>query len=133
MRGMMDTILDLGLNEETLQGLIAATGDARFGYDSWRRFIMMFGDIVLQIDRHKFDGIFNQAKEKAAVATDAEMPADALRQVAERFRALVKEETGSDFPDDPLQQLEPAIRAVFDSWNNDRAVHYRRIEKIADD
>jgi pyruvate,orthophosphate dikinase len=133
MPGMMDTILDLGLNDETLQGLIAATGDARFGYDSWRRFIMMFGDIVLEIERRKFNAIFQEAKGRAGVATDAEMPADALREVAERFRALVKEETGSPFPDDPMRQLELAIEAVFRSWNTERAITYRRIERIADD
>ena len=133
MPGMMDTILDLGLNDETLNGLIAKTGDPRFGYDSLRRFIMMFGDVVLGIDRGKFDAIFDEAKEKAGVESDADVSADALRDVVERSRALVKAETGSEFPDEPARQLELAIRAVFDSWNNDRAIHYRRIEKIPDD
>ncbi|MCH7811796.1 MAG: pyruvate, phosphate dikinase [Chloroflexi bacterium] len=133
MPGMMDTILDLGLNEETLRGLIESTGDRRFGYDSWRRFIMMFGDIVLEIDRRKFDTIFEQAKGNAGVEHDAEMPAEALRAAAEGYRVLVQEETGSPFPDEPLVQLRMAIEAVFRSWNTDRAVHYRRIEKIPDD
>ena len=133
MPGMMDTILDLGLNEATLQGLIAATGDERFGYDSWRRFIMMFGDVVLEIERSKFDAIFSDAKQRAGVEDDAAMPAEALRDVAERFRALVKQESGANFPDEPMEQLEMAIRAVFKSWNNERAIHYRRIEKIPDD
>ena len=133
MPGMMDTILDLGLNEETLRGLIEATGDERFGYDSLRRFIMMYGDIVLQIDRHKFDGIFQAAKTKAGVEDDADLPAAALKNVTKRFRTLVRKETGSDFPEDPMHQLELAIRAVFDSWDNDRAKHYRRIENIPDD
>ena len=133
MPGMMDTILDLGLNDETLRGLISATGDERFGYDSQRRFIMMFGDVVLGIERRTFDAVFDEAKEKAGVTTDAEMPAAALRDVVDRFRAIVKAETGEDFPDDPMRQLELAVRAVFDSWNNDRAVHYRRIERIPDD
>ncbi len=133
MPGMMDTILNLGLNDDTLQGLIAKTGDPRSGYDSLRRFIMMFGDVVLEIDRGKFDEIFDEAKEKAGVETDAEIPVDALRDVAERFRALVKAETGSDFPNDPMRQLELAIQAVFGSWNTDRAIHYRRIENIPDD
>jgi len=133
MPGMMDTILDLGLNDETLEGLIAKTGDKRFSYDSLRRFIMMFGDIVLEIERTKFDQIFDEAKEQAGVATDAEMPAGALLDVASRFRELVKSETGDPFPEDPLQQLELAIRAVFNSWDNQRAKHYRRIEKIPDD
>ena len=133
MPGMMDTVLDLGLNASTLEGLIAATGDARFGYDSWRRFIMMFGDIVLDIDRRKFDAIYDAAKAQAGVQDDAELPADAVRGVAERFRELVKQETGSPFPDEPLQQLELAIQAVFNSWGNERAIHYRRIEQIPDD
>jgi len=133
MPGMMDTILDLGLNDATLQGLIAATGDARFGNDSWRRFIMMFGDVVLEIERRKFDAIFEQAKERAGVADDAEMPPDALREVAERFRDLVNRKTGSPFPKDPMRQLEMAIEAVFRSWNNERAITYRRIENIPDD
>jgi pyruvate,orthophosphate dikinase len=133
MPGMMDTILDLGLNDSTLRGLIAATGDARFGYDSWRRFIMMFGDVVLEIERRKFDAIFEHAKEQAGAATDAEMPAEALRDVADRFRDLVKKETGSAFPDEPMRQLEMAIEAVFRSWNNERAITYRRIENIPDD
>ncbi|MCH8994347.1 MAG: pyruvate, phosphate dikinase [Chloroflexi bacterium] len=133
MPGMMDTILDLGLNGETLQGLIAATGDERFGYDSWRRFIMMFGAVVLGIERKKFDAIFDEAKERANIAGDADLPADALREVVDRSRALVKQETDNEFPDEPMRQLELAIRAVFDSWNNDRAAHYRRIENIPDD
>ena len=133
MPGMMDTILDLGLNDSTLQGLIKATRDPRFGYDSWRRFIMMFGDIVLDIERRKFEVIFNEAKQRAGAATDAEMPADALRDVAERFRALVKDETGSPFPDKPMRQLQLAIEAVFKSWDNERAKTYRRIENIPDD
>ena len=133
MPGMMDTILDLGLNERTLMGLIEATGDPRFGNDSWRRFIMMFGDIVLGIERRNFDAIFDEAKEKAGAGSDADMPAAALAEVAHRFRELVKQETGSPFPDEPLQQLEMAIEAVFRSWNNERAITYRRIERIPDD
>jgi pyruvate,orthophosphate dikinase len=132
MPGMMDTILDLGLNDETLQGLIEATGDARFGYDSLRRFTMMFGDIVLEIERRKFDAIFEEAKQRAGVSSDAEMPPDALRDVVERFRDLVKAETGNPFPEEPTQQLQLAIEAVFRSWNNERARTYRRIENIPD-
>src|SRR3990172_7548700 len=90
MPGMMDTILDLGLNNATLQGLIAATGDERLGHDSWRRFVMMFGDIVLGIERRKFDAIFDEAKERAGAGSDAEMPAGALRDVAQRSRELVR-------------------------------------------
>ncbi len=133
MPGMMDTVLNLGLNEATLQGLIAATGDERFGYDSLRRFIMMFGDIVLDIERRKFDALFEQAKEQAGVATDSEMPAGALREVVASFRELVKREKGFDFPEEPVRQLQLAIEAVFRSWNNERAITYRRIERIPDD
>lgn len=133
MPGMMDTVLNLGLNPQTLQGLIAATGDERFGYDAYRRFIMMFSDIVLGLDRRKFDRIFDEAKQAAGVKEDWQLPADVLKQVVERFRALVKSETGNEFPDDPMQQLELAIRAVFNSWNNERAIHYREIEKIPHD
>ncbi len=133
MPGMMDTVLNLGLNEQTLEGLVAATGDERFANDAYRRFIMMFSDIVLEVDRKKFDRIFNDVKKDAGVEEDAELQPGALKRVVAQFKALVKSETGSDFPDDPMQQLELAIRAVFNSWNNERAFHYRDIEKIAHD
>jgi pyruvate,orthophosphate dikinase len=133
MPGMMDTVLNLGLNPSTLKGLIAATGDERFAYDAYRRFVMMFSDIVLEFDRKKFDAIFNEAKRQAGVEIDSELPADALKQVVEKFKALVKDETGNEFPDDPMQQLELAIRAVFNSWNNERAFRYREIERIPHD
>jgi pyruvate,orthophosphate dikinase len=133
MPGMMDTVLNLGLNETTLQGLIDATGDERFANDAYRRFIMMFSDIVLRLERRAFDRIFDDAKKQAGVQEDWQLqPAD-LRRVVERFKAHVRQETGSDFPDEPMQQLELAIRAVFDSWNNERAFHYREIEKIPHD
>ncbi len=133
MPGMMDTVLNLGLNASTLMGLIAATGDERFAYDAYRRFVMMFSDIVLELERKKFDAIFNEAKKQAGVEIDSELPAAALKQVVESFKALVKTETGRDFPEDPMAQLELAIRAVFDSWNNERAFRYREIEHIAHD
>ncbi|HEY7801041.1 MAG TPA: putative PEP-binding protein [Dehalococcoidia bacterium] len=133
MPGMMDTVLNLGLNAETLQGLIALTGDERFAYDAYRRFVMMFSDIVLDLERRAFDRMFDDAKREAGVKEDWQLSPDALKQVVERFKQHVKQETGSDFPEDPLQQLELAIRAVFDSWNNERAFHYREIEKIPHD
>jgi pyruvate,orthophosphate dikinase len=133
MPGMMDTVLNLGLNEATLRGLIAATSNERFAYDAYRRFIMMFSDIVLGLERKKFDRIFDDAKKAAGVKDDSDLPPDALKAVVQRFKAHVKSETGSDFPDEPLQQLELALRAVFNSWNNERAFRYREIEKIPHD
>ncbi len=133
MPGMMDTVLNLGLNETTLQGLIAATQNERFAYDAYRRFIMMFSDIVLGLDRKQFDRMFDEAKQAAGVREDSELDAQALKSVVRQFKAHVKSETGSDFPDEPMRQLELAIRAVFDSWNNERAFRYREIEKIPHD
>ncbi len=133
MPGMMDTVLNLGLNPMTLQGLVDLTGDERFANDAYRRFIMMFSDIVLGLERKKFDRIFDEAKEVAGVKEDWQLTPDALKRVVARFKALVKDETGSDFPDDPLEQLELAVRAVFNSWNNERAMRYREIEKIPHD
>ena len=133
MPGMMDTVLNLGLNAETLKGLIAATNDERFAYDAYRRFVMMFSDIVLDLDRRAFDRIFDEAKKEAGVKEDWQLTPDALRQVVVRFKEHVKKETGDDFPEDPMRQLEFAIRAVFDSWNNERARRYREIEKIPHD
>jgi pyruvate,orthophosphate dikinase len=133
MPGMMDTVLNLGLNDTTLRGLVAATGDERFAYDAYRRFIMMFSDIVLDLERRKFDHIFDEAKAAAGVAEDWQLTPDALKDVVRRFKDHVKTETGNDFPDAPMQQLELAIRAVFNSWNNERAFRYREIEKIPHD
>jgi len=133
MPGMMDTVLNLGLNDTTLRGLIAQTGDERFGYDAYRRFVMMFSDIVLGLERRKFDRIFDDAKAQAGVKEDWQLPPAALKEVVAKFKALVKAETGEDFPDDPMRQLELAIRAVFNSWNNERAFRYREIEKIPHD
>ncbi|MEK7693104.1 MAG: putative PEP-binding protein [Chloroflexota bacterium] len=133
MPGMMDTVLNLGLNATTLQGLIAGSGDERFAYDAYRRFIMMFSDIVLGLERKQFDAIFNEAKKAAGVQEDSHLTPAALKGVVDQFKAHVRRETGSDFPDEPMQQLERALRAVFDSWNNERAFHYREIEKIPHD
>ncbi len=133
MPGMMDTVLNLGLNESTLRGLVDATGDERFANDAYRRFIMMFSDIVLELDRKKFDKIFDEAKAAAGVQEDWQLSPDALKGVVAKFKALVQSETGKPFPDEPMAQLELAIRAVFNSWNNERAFHYREIEKIPHD
>src|SRR5579884_1438758 len=130
MPGMMDTVLNLGLNEQTLQGIIKATGNERFAYDSFRRFIQMFSKIVLDIDPDKFDQILEDEKEKKGARLDTDLDAHDMKRVAERFQALVQEETGKPFPSDPLEQLRLAIQAVFRSWNNERAITYRNYDKL---
>ncbi|GIW07179.1 MAG: pyruvate, phosphate dikinase [Dehalococcoidia bacterium] len=133
MPGMMDTVLNLGLNEETLQGLSALTGNPRFAYDAWRRFIQMFGKVVLDLPAERFEAILDEAKRTAGVRLDTELTADALRHVAERYLDAVRAETGKEFPRDPFEQLRLAIEAVFLSWNNPRAVAYREFNKIPHD
>ena len=131
MPGMMDTILNLGLNDVSVQGLAAKTGNERFAYDSYRRFIQMFGDVVLEIKKAKFDEVFNAQKEKAGVKLDVELTTEDLKEVIVGYKALVKAEIGRDFPQDPKEQLEEAIMAVFRSWNNDRAILYRKTNNIS--
>ncbi len=133
MPGMMDTVLNLGLNEETLAALGRLTGNERFAYDAYRRFIQLFGKIVLGVESEKFDHCFNEHKAKLGVTEDTHVDADTLRQVCEDFKAIVRKETRKEFPTNPQQQLELAIRAVFASWNGRRARDYRRTYKIADD
>jgi len=133
MPGMMDTVLNLGLNDETLRGIIELTGNARFAYDAYRRFVMMFSDIVLDLDRHHFEQMLDDMKRRLGVKLDTEVGADALVQLVARYRAFFRKTMGYDFPGDPLQQLEMAIRAVFNSWNNKRAVDYRNYHKIPHD
>ncbi|PTX64880.1 pyruvate phosphate dikinase [Melghirimyces profundicolus] len=133
MPGMMDTVLNLGLNDETVQGLERLTENPRFAYDCYRRFIQMFGDVVLGIPHCRFERVLQRKKEEQGVSTDTELTADDWKSVIERFKGIVKEETGNEFPQDPAEQLNRAIIAVFDSWNNQRARIYRRIHKISDD
>jgi pyruvate,orthophosphate dikinase len=133
MPGMMDTVLNLGLNSETLRGIIARSGNPRFAYDAYRRFIQMFGKIVLDIDAIKFEHIFNQEKHRVGAKVDTDLTAEDLKLVAERFAALIESETGKPFPTDPYDQLRQAIAAVFRSWNSPRAIAYRNFEKIAHD
>jgi pyruvate,orthophosphate dikinase len=132
MPGMMDTVLNLGLNDQTVRGLIRQTDNPRFAYDAYRRFIQMFGKVVLNIDSHHFERKLEQLKQQRGVKEDTELTAEDLRQLVEEFKAIVKEQTGQEFPSDPYQQLRMAIQAVFDSWNNKRAVDYRRVNKIPD-
>ncbi len=133
MPGMMDTILNLGLNDETVQGLAARSGDPRFAYDCYRRFIQMFGNVVLRMKHGRFDDIITTRKKKVGVEFDHELDADALRGIIQAYVALIREETGEAFPQDPRRQLLLAIKAVFASWNNDRAVTYRNINKLPHD
>ncbi len=132
MPGMMDTILNLGLTETTVKALAARTGNERFAWDSYRRFIQMFGNVVLQIDKRAFDEIFDHIKEKANAKLDTEIPVASLQEIVKEYKAMVKAKTGAGFPDDPRQQLQGAINAVFGSWNNPRAIHYRRMNKISE-
>ncbi len=131
MPGMMDTVLNLGLNDESVKGLAHVTADERFAYDSYRRFISMYGRIVLGIEAHVFEEPFDKAKAKAGVAHDYGIPAGALRSLCIEYQGIVKAETGQPFPQKPREQLKGAIEAVFRSWNGARAVAYRVRERIS--
>jgi pyruvate,orthophosphate dikinase len=133
MPGMMDTVLNLGLNEETLQGLISLTGNERFGWDAYRRFIQMFGRIVMDVKGERFDHALEAAKQRHGATQDTDLDAAALREVVEESRRIVREDTGRDFPSDPYEQLDLAIKAVFASWFGKRAMDYRNNQKIAHD
>ncbi|HWV84918.1 MAG TPA: pyruvate, phosphate dikinase [Capillimicrobium sp.] len=127
MPGMMDTVLNLGLNDETIEGLIAKTGNERFAWDSYRRFVQMFGNVVRGVPGERFEDEIARVKRERGVTLDTELDVDALRELTRAFQGFY------DFPADPQTQLEQAIRAVFDSWMGDRAVAYRRINHIPDD
>src|SRR3954451_4214418 len=134
MPGMMDTVLNLGLNEETLQGLIALTGNERFGWDAYRRFIAMFGRIVMDVPASRFDEPLEARKEAHGHgAKDTDLGVDDLKALVADYQRIVREDTGRDFPTDPYQQLDLAIRAVFASWFGRRARDYRQSQRIADD
>jgi pyruvate, orthophosphate dikinase len=132
MPGMMDTILNLGMNDQTVEGLKAKTNNGRFAYDSYRRFIQMFGNIVLEIPKEAFEHDFAEVKKAKRVQLDTELDETALREVVERYKKIVRGKSGKDFPQDPLEQLRGARDAVFRSWNNARAIEYRRIYEIPD-
>jgi pyruvate, orthophosphate dikinase len=132
MPGMMDTILNLGLNDRTVEGLKARTGNGRFAYDSYRRFIQMYGNVVLEIPKAAFEKKFEEIKEARHVHMDTELDEQALREVVKRYKEVVRAKSGRDFPQDPLEQLRGARDAVFRSWNNARAIEYRRIYDIPD-
>ena len=138
MPGMMDTVLNLGLNDATVAGLIKQSDNPRFVYDSYRRFLMMLSDVAYSSDKnhlskHDFEHLFYDMKSRLGVDNDLDVNGDQLKELCESYKARIKEQTGHDFPQDPLVQLEDAVKAVFKSWNNDRAILYRQREKISDD
>ena len=139
MPGMMDTVLNLGLNDETVQGIIKQSNNERFGWDSYRRFVQMYGDVVMGLkpeskeEEDPFEVIIDAMKEKRGVKLDTELTADDLKELVEQFKAEIKKRTGKDFPTDPWEQLWGAISAVFGSWNNPRAITYRKLNNIPAD
>jgi len=139
MPGMMDTVLNLGLNDEAVEGIAKKSGNERFAWDSYRRFVQMFGDVVLGMkpvskeDVDPFEEIIDELKEEKNVELDTQLTTDDLKELVKRFKAAVKKRTGHDFPVDPWDQLWGAIMAVFDSWMNERAIYYRKMEKIPDE
>lgn len=133
MPGMMDTVLNLGLNDVTVKGFAKLTGDERFALDCYRRFIQMYANVVMGVDSYKFDNIIEKIKSDQGVKDDYELNADSLKELIELYKGVVAKEKGVDFPQDPKEQLVMAITAVFDSWGNNRAIVYRRINKIPDD
>jgi pyruvate,orthophosphate dikinase len=130
MPGMMDTVLNLGLNDVSVEGFAVATGNPRFAYDSYRRFIQMFSDVVKGLPKSQFERVLDEIKESKGFENDLELSADDLREVVEAFKALYVKHEGSEFPQEPVEQLMASISAVFDSWNNERAVIYRRMHDI---
>ncbi|MBN1621246.1 MAG: pyruvate, phosphate dikinase [Endomicrobiales bacterium] len=133
MPGMMDTILNLGLNDKAVEGLAAKTGNTRFAWDAYRRFIQMYGNVVMGIEKNVFEHILEAKKESKGVKNDTDLDTDDLKQIVDKYKAAYKEKTGEDFPQDPYVQLCGARDAVFKSWMNDRAIHYRKMNKIPDD
>lgn len=133
MPGMMDTVLNLGLNDRTVEALASATGDERFALDCYRRFINMFGDVVMEVEHHKFESILANQKDKARIYLDNQLSAGDWREIIAEYKKLIQKEAGCLFPQEPMEQLFMSVHAVFNSWNNDRAYVYRRINKIPDD
>jgi len=133
MPGMLDTVLNLGLNDESVEGLAATTGNDRFAWDSYRRFVQMFGNVCRGIPGERYEDLIKEQKEAAGVTEDVELETERLRSLTSRFKEVFQSETGESFPQDPQEQLRQAITAVFDSWTGKRAVEYRRINHIPDD
>ncbi|MDF2568026.1 MAG: ppdK, partial [Oscillospiraceae bacterium] len=130
MPGMMDTILNLGLNDEVVEGFAEKTGNPRFAYDSYRRFIQMYSDVVMEVGKAYFEKLIDEMKEKKGVTLDTDLDADDLKELARLFKAEYKAKIGKDFPADPKEQLMGAVKAVFRSWDNPRAIYYRRMNDI---
>ena len=128
--GMMDTVLNLGLNDESVVGLATKTGNERFAWDSYRRFIQMFGDVVMEVPHHDFEKALQSVKDKKGIKLDTELDTDDLKEVVRLYKEVVQRDTGKLFPNNPREQLKMAIDAVFNSWNNERAIIYRRINDI---
>ena len=139
MPGMMDTVLNLGLNDEAVEGIAKKSGNERFAWDSYRRFVQMYGDVVLGMkpeskeDIDPFEGIMEELKEKRGIELDTDFTVEDLKELVSKFKEAVTKQTGKEFPDDPWDQLWGAVMAVFDSWNTDRAVYYRKMHKYPDD
>ena len=133
MPGMMDTVLNLGLNDETVRGLAAKSGDERFAYDSYRRFIQMYSDVVLGVDHYHFEELLQNRKEDRGLTLDTELSAEDWMDLVGAYLDMVADERGEDFPQDPAEQLWGAIGAVFGSWMNQRAITYRRLHAIPSD
>src|SRR5262249_34291538 len=133
MPGMMDTVLNLGLNDITVEGLAKRSNAPRFAYDSYRRFIQMYGNVVLGVDHHHFEELLELHKEDRGLSLDTELTADDWKKIVQAYKAKVEHELGTPFPQDPMEQLWGAIAAVFGSWNTQRAVTYRRLHRIPED
>ncbi len=133
MPGMMDTVLNIGLNDETAKGMVALTGNERFVYDSYRRLVQMFGSVVLGMPDEAFEDVLEDYKKEKAARQDTDLTAENLKELTEKFKAVVRKHQGFDFPQDPLKQMELATEAVFRSWNGKRAIDYRRATNIPDD
>lgn len=133
MPGMMDTILNLGLNDEAVEGFAKKTGNPRFAYDSYRRFIQMFSDVVKEVDKAKFEDVLDDIKAEKGVKFDTDLDADDLKEVIKRYKGIYRKALNEEFPQDPKDQLFEAIKAVFRSWDNPRAIYYRRMNDIPGD
>ena len=132
MPGMMDTVLNLGLNDDTVKGLEQQSGDARFAWDSYRRFIQMYGDVVLGVDHHEFEEVIDRYKRDTGLRQDTDITAEGWQEIVDEYKKVVEQETGKPFPNDPQEQLWGAISAVFKSWMVPRAITYRKIHEITE-
>ncbi|MEX1055587.1 MAG: PEP/pyruvate-binding domain-containing protein, partial [Rhodothermales bacterium] len=130
MPGMMDTVLNLGINDDVVEGLAELTGNERFAYDAYRRFIDMFGDVVMGVAHEHFEHAIETLKQEREVKNDVELSADDLKVLVDRYKAIYQKHTGDMFPEDPMEQLRHSVNAVFNSWDSDRAAKYRRINKV---